>query len=214
MTALGWAIKKYGQENFQIDVLEWTENYNQRERELIEQYNTRSPNGYNIAEGGEDPPHFYGEEHPNSIITEAQVDFVIEELKKNDLTEPQIGQLFDPPFNQTLINSINWGMTHRRDTETYPIRTQCPYNLTLKEVDEIKWLLANSKHTCYQIADYYHVNASSVKAINTGRNYFDPALSYPIRTFRGEKQSLPVEAILAKRSTNAIGTHSETGVCA
>ena len=139
---------------------------------------------------------------------------VIEELKKGVLTEPQIGKLFNPPFNQVLINNINWGITHRRDNEQYPIRNQCPYNLSENEVEEVKWLLANAMHTCNQIADYYGVNTSTIKAINTGRNYFDSLTDYPIRKYRGIKQIEPVETILAKRSTSVIDTHLEMGVCA
>ena len=119
------AINKYGKENFSMEILEWTDNYNERERELIREYNTMSPNGYNVAPGGEEPPHKYGEDHHKSVITEEQIDIIINELKNGNLTEPKIGALFDPPFNQTLINNINWGITHRRDGETYPIINQC-----------------------------------------------------------------------------------------
>lgn len=49
--------------------------------------------------------------------------------------------------------------------------------------------------------------------INAGRNYNDSTLNYPLRNHRGEKQSEPVETILAKRSTDAIDTHLEMGIC-
>ena len=55
---------------------------------------------------------------------------------------------------------------------------------------------------------------TEVGKINTGVNYHSPDVIYPIRTFRGKRQSQPVEAILAKRSTNSIDTNLETGVCA
>lgn len=207
------AIKKYGKENFKLDILEWTENYNQREKDLIIQYNTISPNGYNVCKGGEEPPHKYGEEHHNSIITEEQIDIIIDELKKDNLTEPEIGRLFNPPFNQTLIHNINYGITHKRENENYPIRKYCPYNLKPEEVEEIKWLLQNSLFPCSQIAEYYQVNPSTIKSINRGRNYYDDNIDYPIRKFKGKKQLQPVEAILAKRSTNVIDTHLETGIC-
>ena len=200
------AIKKYGRENFSMSILEWTEDYNNREKELILEHNTLSPNGYNVAHGGEEPPHIYGEAHHNSVVTEAQVDLIISDLKHGNLTEPKIGQLFSPPLNQCLIHNINWGITHRRENETYPIRTDCPYNLSIKEVDDVKWLLENTKCTMEQIADFYHVNTSTIKHINVGRNYYDGSLKYPIRTFRGKKQVVPVETILAKRSTATIDT--------
>ena len=207
------AIRKYGKEKFQLDVLEWTENYNQREKELIHEHNTLSPNGYNICHGGEEPPHQYGELHHNSTVSEEQVSLIIQHLKESVLTEPEIGKLFEPPVKQSLIHSINFGITHYRKDETYPIRKECPYNLTATEVEEIKWLLQNTLFPCYQIADHYNVNTSTIKHINSGRNYHTNS-DYPLRKIRGKKQSQPVEAILAKRSTNAIDTHLEMGVCA
>ena len=200
------AIEKYGKENFIFEVLEWTEDYNNREKELIVEHNTIAPNGYNILPGGEDPPHYYGEDHSNSVVTEKQVDIIIQMLKERELTEPKIGEMFDPPLNQTLIHNINWGITHKRDNEKYPIRETCPYWLTEEQVEEVKWLLKNSLFPCYQIAEHYHVDTSSIKAINIGRNHKDDNDDYPIRKFRGRKQSEPVETILAKRSTATIDT--------
>lgn len=200
------AIKKYGKENFILEIIEWTENYNQRERDLIKEYQTLSPNGYNICKGGESPPIMYGENHPHSIITEEQVDIIIAHLKERKLTESEIGKLFNPPLNQVMINSINFGNTHRRECEKYPIRTEHPYTLSEKEVDEIKWLLQNSLFPCSQIAEYYHVNSSTIKHINSGRNYFDENQNYPLRKFRGKRQLQPVETILAKRSRFTIDT--------
>lgn len=213
-SALHSAIKKYGKDNFKLEILEWSENYNQREKDLIKEHNTKYPNGYNLTDGGEEPPHKYGEDHHKSVVKEYQVDIIIEELKNNELTEPQIGRLFDPPLNQNLIHDINFGITHKRENENYPIRKDCPYNLTDIEVEEIKWLLQYSLFPCWQIAEYYNVNTSSIKHINSGRNYRIDGYEYPIRKFKGKKQSQPVEAILAKRSTDAIDTHLEMGVCA
>jgi len=200
------AIGKYGKDNFKLDVIEWTEQYNDRERYWIKELNSKSPNGYNVTDGGEEPPHTYGENHHNSVVTEHQVDIIIQQLKDGILTEPEIGKLFSPPVNQTLINSINWGVTHKRENENYPIRSNCPYNLTEEEVGDVKWLLLNTLYPCQQIADYYHVNVSTIKHINAGRNYHDDNLGYPLRKVRGKKQLKPVETILAKRSTATIDT--------
>lgn len=207
------AIKKYGKQNFTLEIIEWTSDYNRREKELIQEYGTLSPAGYNVADGGEEPPVKYGEDHHKSVITEEQVSAVIELLKNSSLSELDIGRTFDPPFNQALINNINRGITHRRETECYPIREQCPYHLTIKELEEIKWLLKETPYPCSQIADYYHVNVSTVKHINTGRSYHDSWECYPLRKTKGKVQSQPVETILAKRSTDAIDTRPEMGVC-
>ena len=208
------AIKKYGKECFKLEILEWTENYNEREKELIQQYNTLSPNGYNVALGGEEPPHSYGEAHHNSRLKSEDVTFIIDKLKNSELSESKIGRLFDPPINQAQIHNINHGITHHRDNEVYPIRTECYYHLKESDLEEIIWLLQNSFFPMYQIAEHYHVNTSTIKALNVGRNYYNENISYPIRKHKGNKQLQPVETILAKRSTSAIDTHLEMGVCA
>lgn len=81
-------------------------------------------------------------------------------------------------------------------------------------MEEIKWLLKNSLFPCYQIAEHYGVKRTTIEQINSGRNHFSENEEYPIRKFKGRKQSQPVETILAKRSTVAIDTQLEMGVCA
>ena len=75
------AINKYGKENFTLDVIEWSENYNQREKDLIIEYNTLSPNGYNIAKGGEEPPHSYGLDHHNGIVSKDDLKIITKDYE-------------------------------------------------------------------------------------------------------------------------------------
>lgn len=54
------AIKKYGKNNFEREILEYHNNYddlNDREEELIKYYNCRVPNGYNLRAGGNNSGH-------------------------------------------------------------------------------------------------------------------------------------------------------------
>lgn len=59
------AIRKYGKENFSWEVLVETshENANTEEINLILKFDTRVPNGYNIAKGGDANFGGFGEEH-------------------------------------------------------------------------------------------------------------------------------------------------------
>lgn len=54
--ALYSAIRKYGKENFDIELLETTDTnvLDNREKHYIKHYNTLCPNGYNLTEGGVD----------------------------------------------------------------------------------------------------------------------------------------------------------------
>ena len=65
-SAIHDAMRKYGIENFNFEIIGWFEDYNEKEQYYISYYNSLIPNGYNIMEGGEEPPHKYGEEHHNS----------------------------------------------------------------------------------------------------------------------------------------------------
>ena len=54
-TVIGAAIRKYGAENFKIEVIEFCQNFlelNEREIFWIEKLNCKVPNGYNVADGG------------------------------------------------------------------------------------------------------------------------------------------------------------------
>lgn len=207
------AINKYGKENFKMCVLEWTKNYNIREKELIKYYNTMSPNGYNILPGGNAPPVHIGEKHHKSSVSDAQVEIIMSELRRGKLTQEQIGNLFTPPVRQCVIASINTGQTHKTQGIKYPINKNSPYHLSSEQISDIQWLISETLYTFSQIAIYYKVNPSAIKHINAGRNHFNPLLDYPLRKYRGKKQSQPVETILAKRSRAAIDTQLETGVC-
>lgn len=46
------AFSKYGIGNFSFEVIEETEDYNEREKYWIKYYNCLVPNGYNMNEGG------------------------------------------------------------------------------------------------------------------------------------------------------------------
>ncbi len=178
------AIKKYGKENFELEILEWTEDYNEREKMLIKEYNSKVPNGYNLTDGGEDPPHKCGEEHPTSIVSNEELNMIICLLKYTDMTTFEIGSFFKKNFKSSKISLINLGLTYRRKNEKYPIRATSPYHLSPDEIQEIKWLLKNTTIANKQIAEYYGVNPSAIKAINSGRNHHDDNENYPIRKFR------------------------------
>lgn len=54
--AIGNAYRKYGEENFKVEILFNsfdTEYLNKAEKQLIKSYNTMYPNGYNLMEGGQ-----------------------------------------------------------------------------------------------------------------------------------------------------------------
>lgn len=206
-SAIHDAMRRYGIENFQLTVIGWFEDYNEKEIYYIKEYNSLVPNGYNIQEGGNEPPHKYGEEHHNSVYSEKLVNQIIDDLLSRQYTQKQIELKYG--VNQQLITSINRGVTHRREGIQYPIIKTSKYHCDEKTIEAIQYLLANSTCTCAEIGAYFGFDTSTIKAINSGQNHHNNNFQYPIRNFRGKANSQSVEAILAKRSTETIDTSPE-----
>ncbi len=206
-SAIHDAMRALGIEHFRLTVIGWYEDYNDKEKYYIKQYNSLVPNGYNIQEGGNEPPHKYGEEHHNSIYSQKLIDNIIDDLLSHKYTQKQIEEKYD--VSQQLITSINRGVTHRRKGISYPIIKTSNYHCNEKEFEQIYYLLKNSNCTCSEIGAYFGFSTSTIKAINSGRNHYRKDINYPIRNFRGKANSQSVEAILAKRSTETIDTSLE-----
>lgn len=206
-SALYSAMRKYGEENFLFEIIGWFEDYNEKEKYYIKFYNTKAPNGYNLTDGGEDPPHRYGEDHHNSIYSQKLVDGIIDDLLSHKYTQREIQDKYG--VNQQIVTSINRGVTHRRPGLEYPIIKTSNYHCDDETFEAICYLLANSQCTCAEIGQYFGFSTSTIKAINAGRNHNTPGTKYPIRNFRGKAGSQSVEAILAKRSTETIDTPPE-----
>lgn len=206
-SAIHDAMRHFGIDHFQLTVIGWYEDYNEKEKYYIKEYNSLIPNGYNIQEGGNEPPHKFGEEHHNSTYSQELVNNIIDDLLSHQYTQKQIELKYG--VNQQLVTSINRGVTHRREGIQYPIIKTSKYHCNKEVVESIQYLLANSVCTCAEIGAYFGYDTSTIKAINSGRNHYNENIHYPIRNFRGKANSQSVEAILAKRSTGTIDTSSE-----
>lgn len=85
------AIAKYGIENFDFQIIEWTEDFDNREAYYINKYNTLCPNGYNVINGGHSPI-MIGECHPRNTISSENVINIINDLKSNNYSDREIAK--------------------------------------------------------------------------------------------------------------------------
>ena len=103
------AIQKYGREHFYYEILEsQIEDYNEKERYYIKQYNCMVPNGYNITIGGEDSPIYRGYEHPEAILSQSQIEELTKDLKETSLSFVELAAKYGFKSN-TSISEFNKG---------------------------------------------------------------------------------------------------------
>lgn len=117
------AIQKYGKENFDYDVIFENlskEEAKEQEKHLIEKYNTKAPNGYNISSGGDylsgielGLTALHGTNNGRAIFTEEEVKFI-----KNNRNVPisllykEFQELFDKEINYDTFRKIYHDQTY------------------------------------------------------------------------------------------------------
>lgn len=179
------AIQKYGKEHFYYEILEsQIENYNEREKYWIKQYNSLNPLGYNLLEGGQEPPRYIGEEHPSAKLSDAEVLKLKEDLRTTKMSLNEIAKKYNISKKQVL--RINQGASRALVEEKYPIRA-IPNNngkLTEEQVDDIIYLLKYTYRFNGDIAREYGVEVHTISRINTGKLHFRGNENYPIRDWK------------------------------
>ena len=176
------AISKYGEDNFNFEIIEWTPLYEEREKFFIRELNTLVPNGYNLIEGGHSPILF-GEDNSRNTISREAVLNIIKALRENSLTDREIAIKYNT--TDKIVADINHGYTHRVETETYPIRIKRGRQiLSEEEVKEIKNLLINSSFSFTEIAKKYNTTKTNISQINNGRSFDRFGWDYPLRKVR------------------------------
>lgn len=114
------AIKKYGKENFLLEILGWYENYNDMEKYFIKQFSSLAPYGYNIQKGGEEPPRMCGEDNPAAKISKEISENIIRDLQNWKIPRKQIIKKYKISYD--LLRHINEGDSWKKDELKYPIR--------------------------------------------------------------------------------------------
>ena len=196
------AIRKYGIDNFNIDILEIidTEDWsivNQKESEWIKKENTLAPNGYNLkAEGQANLGKNKSKLNPETI------DALIEDLKAGYYI-PDLAETYQ--LSRSYISDINNGRCLKRENETYPLQQN---RMTNEEYYEIFDLLKNTNYPISQIAKYLNRNQDTIQKINKGyqkivRTLYDG--DFPIRKNTRSGYTLrPVETISSEMESRVI----------
>lgn len=179
------AIKTYGKEHFWVEILEkQIINYNEREQYWISYYNTLIPNGYNIMKGGECPPIFSGNNHPNCKLSDEDLVLLKYDLKNSKLPLGEIASKYNISKKQVL--RINQGISRADINEEYPIRKTPNMNgkLSKEDVDLIIDLLKNTYFFNGEIARRFGVEVHAISKINEGITHKKEGIQYPIRNWK------------------------------
>lgn len=172
------AMNKYGIDNFWMEVIESSvENYNEREQYWIKFYNSITPNGYNMADGGDGSGN--GIYAATAAIKDADVlNSIIDDLIIDVESLQQLAQKYS--VSVLVISEINQGHTYYNPDLHYPLRESKRYSDDkLKQITyALKYELDKSMR---DLAKEYKCDVSYLNDINQGRAHFRDYLIYPLR---------------------------------
>lgn len=175
-------IREYGEENFEISLIEklYTEDIeevNQREIYWIAKLQSHCSTGlgYNMSTGG-------GRRGYSSILTQEELKTLKEEIKKG-ISYYELENKYN--ISASFISSINNGVYFKDENEIYPLYKYCKED---KDYDELIDLLLNSTYSYTKIAEMLNIGQSTIKKINAGTLRHGLYPTYPIRTKSANEQ--------------------------
>lgn len=181
------AIIKYGKENFSLEILGWYEDYNEKEIEFIQQYRSLVPNGYNICEGGQSPPHSLGENNNFAKVSNEVAELIKKDLKNWKIPRRQIVKKYH--ITENIIRHINDGSSWFDENEKYPLRPKESELNNIRAKKAIEMLILTDIPQD-KISAELGWGRSAVKEINAGRNHHDDRLIYPIRNNKEKNKAI------------------------
>ena len=175
-------IREYGEENFEISLIEklFTEDIeevNQREIYWIDKLQSHCSTGlgYNVSYGG-------GRRGYSSILNQEELKTLKEEIKQG-IPYYELENKYN--ISASFISSINNGVYFKNEKEIYPL---FKYYKDDKDYDELIDLLLNSTYSYTKIAEMLEIGQSTIKKINAGVLRHGLYPTYPIRTKSANEQ--------------------------
>lgn len=181
---LNKAIQKYGKENFSLEIIGWFEDYNDKEKYYIQFFRTLVPYGYNVTPGGEEPPHYFGEQNSFAKIDNQTANNIKKDLMNWNITRKQIIKKYK--VTNDIVRHINDGTSWHDNSLTYPLRPS-ENDILNKKVEKVIDLLKNTSLSQKEIGRQVGWNRSAITMINTGKNHYHDDIIYPIRQGRHYK---------------------------
>ena len=174
------AMNKYGIENFYYQILEsQISDYDEREKYWIKKYNSRVPNGYNVAIGGNGTG--IGINNPRALFDSLEdVLAIIDKLQNTNVSMTKISEQIG--CAESVISQINLGITYKIDDIDYPIRKT---RYDIEKIKQIQYSLGYElDKSMAQIAKEYTIDLSQLNEMNQGKLHPLPGKKYPLRAGR------------------------------
>lgn len=178
---LSRAIRKYGVEAFQFEILEKDlslEEANIREDYWIEYYNTVA-DGYNQQRGGNN----------RTKLTDSQIEEIRYKIANTKKSYSEI--CVEYGCSGGFLTAINKGESYPSSNYSYPLRiTKNGKHFSKEEIEDIIEKLKDRSITLAQIAKSYGVSQNVIVRINQGESYYNKDLTYPIRVGRATRKKV------------------------
>lgn len=188
------AMYELGIENFWYEVIETTENYNEREIYWINYYNSIIPNGYNLLLGGDGAQ--IGVNSANALIRDKNIlDTLMNELSFTDIKMSDLANKYG--VSKKVISSINRGNSYYDENRTYPLRKRDSDNLNKLNYHEIIRDLSETNLSLRELSKKYKTNTYIIKQINLGEIFFNKELTYPLRKNNDNDKIEKVKTLLS-----------------
>lgn len=161
--AIHCAIRKYGLDNFDFEILEVLENktseeVNERETYWISEKNSLAPNGYNLKAIGE-----ANRGRNSSSLSDADKNEIRRRLREKESIR-EIAE--DYLLSYSYVSQINTGERLFSDSENYPLQSnRTEVYLYLKIIE----LLKDTMLSMNKIAETLGISKDTVQRVNRGR---------------------------------------------
>lgn len=176
-TAIAQAMHDLGIQHFYYQVLEHEiENFDERERYWIEYYDSRVPNGYNVAPGGR---YVGGTEAATASITDTKtLQHIVDDLQTTRMSYAKLAEKYE--CCEWTIGAINHGEAYYNADLHYPLRESNRY--TEEKLKQLRYSLKYElDKSLKDLAREYQMDAGEISNINQGHTHRIAGENYPLR---------------------------------
>lgn len=219
------AIRKYGLENFKLEVLERIDDCECQEyiddREIFyikECHSKVNEWGYNITDGGQGcrkRPLTYPELLEKSKLFSGDEIKDIQKSLIEDVDFDELMNKYAPRLKKSFLLNINCGLNFKNPDFDYPLKKYSKSRFSFKEIEEIKAdIKTGMKYK--EICDKWNIKSQGfISGVNSGKYFKDKINVYPLYNkqakFKKKAMKIIDDLLMTNKSQRQIA--KDNGVC-